>query len=111
MTVPLAGGEPRRLVAMQEDSSARRVCWSADGKYVIYADRTSAATVPETTQAYSELRRISASGGDSELMGLVAAGLFQPSMSPDGRYLAISVARDIRNGVHVLRNFLPGSAK
>lgn len=107
MVASLEDGKSRNLTPINEGASAKSVTWSADGRFVIYCDRTAAMLVPDTTQAYSELWRIPAAGGEPERMGLAADGLHQPAMSPDGLHLAISVALDIRTGTHLLRAFLP----
>jgi Tol biopolymer transport system component len=84
------------------------LCWSPDGRYILYFDRTSDKLVPGTTKRQSELWRIPVAGGPPERLGLTGNTMNNPAVSPDGRRLAFADFTD-RNGYWVLDNFLPPS--
>jgi Tol biopolymer transport system component len=99
----MADGRARTLGGSADGTSGKRVAWTHDGRYVLFADRTADARVPGTVSAYAELWRFHVAGGAGQRIGLAADSILQPAPSPDGRYLAFSVNADVSPGVHVIR--------
>jgi Tol biopolymer transport system component len=86
MVMDVAGDAPKEVAThhVSQPRAANGPSWSADGHYLLFFDLVFDGTGPDFT---FELRRVSAAGGAPERPGLTAVSLYQPSPSPDGRYL------------------------
>jgi Tol biopolymer transport system component len=108
VVVSVDDGRPRHVADHGDNTSAKQMTWSPDGRFLVFSNRTAQTVVPGTDVPYSELWRVPVSGGAAERMGLSADSILQPAISPDGRRLAFSVNIDPSPRVHVLDRLLPG---
>ncbi len=74
------GGEPLRLTKSQQDESSP--CWTADGKYIIFASKD---------RERRALRKVPATGGTAQAIPLgYIPNPTEPDCSPDGKLLALT---------------------
>ncbi|WP_158791636.1 LpqB family beta-propeller domain-containing protein [Granulicella sp. L60] len=82
-TVEITGDHLRRLT--QEVRELRGVDWTPDGKHLIFASKENGAY---------QLRMISANGGESSLLPSATESAADPSVSPDGAFVAFVESHD-----------------
>ncbi len=99
--LPLAGGEPRVVYRFTE-GWATSVTWSPDGRYLFFAK------IPEGEGKLGriELWRIPGEGGEPVRLPLVADGMENVRIHPDGKTIAFNTCT-IRWETWVMENFLP----
>jgi Tol biopolymer transport system component len=99
--MPTEGGSPRVVHKFNKDWS-RSVAWSPDGKYLLYA------RVPEGEDETGrvELWRIPSEGGEPEKLPLVAKGMENVRIHPDGKRIAFNTV-ERKTETWVMENFLP----
>ena len=75
-----SGGTPTRLTKSPQDESAP--CWSPDSSWICYASKE---------KEHRALRKISASGGNSQPLSTVGVvNPTEPAWSPDGKWIAFT---------------------
>jgi dipeptidyl aminopeptidase/acylaminoacyl peptidase len=82
--MPAAGGEVREIFRFTQEGGWTALCWSADGKYLLFT-RKSSQDDPKW-----DLWRVSADGGTPEKLGqLHMFRIWDISAHPDGEQIAI----------------------
>ncbi|MHC4507508.1 MAG: M56 family metallopeptidase, partial [Planctomycetota bacterium] len=105
--LPATGGEPRELYKWEEDDVVSLYhTWSADGRYIFFAKRSSEKTEEEWKWS---LWRIPVDGGEPQKLGLEMPQISSLSVHPDGRHIAFQSSGFKRKfaEVWVMENFLP----
>jgi Tol biopolymer transport system component len=102
--MPIEGGRPR-LVYKFNAGWSTSVAWSPDGKYLFYA------RVPEgeSKSGNIELWRIPSEGGEPVKLPLVAKGMENVRIHPDGKQISFNTV-ERKAETWVMENFLPKSA-
>ena len=101
--IPIAGGEPRELLAVQQPESFTTVGWTPDGRHLLFGkDDMSKPGLP------TELWRVLADGGEPQKLGLRVDGLRELRVHPDGQRIAFSTFRLWRE-VWIMQHFLPAA--
>ncbi len=99
--MPIEGGEPREVYRFTE-GWATSVVWSPDGKYLFYAK------IPEGAGKMGriELWRIPSKGGEPVKFPLMADGMENLRIHPDGKRISFNTVTHQRE-TWVMENFLP----
>ena len=98
-TVPISGGEPKRLTVDPHDEFMPD--WSPDGREIAYH--------AFATNGARQLRIISASGGAPSLVADTPINQRQPSWSPDGHALVFDAGRGPLGDVYITERGANGS--
>lgn len=99
--MPIEGGQPR-VVYRFDQEWAMSVAWSPDGKYLFYSKTPKG----EDKTGKIELWRIPSEGGESVKFPLVARGMENLRIHPDGKRIAFNTFMFDRE-TWVMENFLP----
>jgi Tol biopolymer transport system component len=101
--MPVEGGQPR-IVYKFDTGWSKSVAWSPNGKYLLYAK------VPggEDKTGRIELWRIPGAGGEPVKLPLVADGMENLRIHPDGKKISFNTFTFTRE-TWVMENFLPGA--
>lgn len=83
MTAGIAGGETRKIAVEEHPSFYRELTWSPDGKRIAFSDKRLSLWVADLEAGTA--KKIAASSH-------IGQGVFLPSWSPDGRWLAYAQA-------------------
>jgi Tol biopolymer transport system component len=99
--MPIEGGQPQVVYRFDKGWSTS-IAWSPDGKYLFYA------RVPEGEDKGGniELWRIPEEGGEPVKMPLVAEGMENVRIHPDGKRIAFNTVKR-KSETWVMENFLP----
>jgi Tol biopolymer transport system component len=100
--MPIEGGKPR-LVYKFDEGWATSVAWSPNGKYLFYAKMPKG----EGKLGQIELWRIPSEGGEPVRFPLVAAGMENLRIHPDGKRISYNTFKHDPE-TWVMENFLPG---
>ena len=102
--MPLEGRETQVIYRFREDEWATSVAWSPDGKYLFFSK------VPkgEDKRGRIELWRIPSGGGEPVKFPLVADGMENLRIHPDGKRISYNTVKHYRE-TWVMENFLPGA--
>jgi Tol biopolymer transport system component len=101
-TVPLSGGEPRKLFSGL--THYYKLTWTRDGRYII------AQALDDTSGLFaqiSEIWRIPVQGGTPLKLDLSIPKMDFFALHPDNRHFAFSVNEGTREELWVMENFLP----
>ena len=101
-TVPLSGGEPRKLFSGLTHYYVLR--WTRDGRYII------AQALDDISGLYaqvSEIWRIPVQGGTPLRLDLSVPQMDDFTLHPDNRHFAFSVNDGTKEELWVMENFLP----
>jgi Tol biopolymer transport system component len=99
--IPLEGGDPRVVYHFREDEWATSVAWSPDGKYLFFSKNSKGEG-----KLKIELWRIASEGGEPVKFPLVADGMENLRIHPDGKRISFNTATHQRE-TWVMENFLP----
>jgi Tol biopolymer transport system component len=101
--MPLEGGDPRVVYKFRKDEWATSVAWSPDGKYLFF----SKVPMGEDKTGKIGLWRIPGAGGEPVKFPLVADGMENLRIHPDGKRISYNTVKHHRE-TWVMENFLPG---
>ncbi len=99
--MPVEGGEPRELYTFEGTTGSGPIDGTSDGKF-IYA-------VVKVGEDPKSLWRVSVDNGEAENLGFEMTRIFQMSLHPDGRRIAVSSQGPTieKPELWVMENFLP----
>ncbi len=113
LAMPVAGGEVRQLVRVDEEDVPfwGIPSWTPDGRYVAFLKGVKGEAQIPYRDRHWQLWRVAAEGGEPQSLGLTFTGQLTGALRlhPDGRRVAIDDVK-LNLEVWVMENFLPKPA-